>query len=126
MSIKVRILEPDELEPTVLNLAQHGIAGNDGYTKAGFDGFYRGPVAKKLVDGVRAEGGQWTAGDLAAYRVHEREPVVHQNQPSSVACMVQPARCDRPWWNLHKGARLRRIVLPPCANSTRTVRSRFS
>ena len=41
----------------------------------GFDGFYRGPVAKKLVAGVRAEGGQWTAAELAAYRVREREPL---------------------------------------------------
>ena len=41
----------------------------------GFDGFYRGPVAKKLVAGVRAAGGQWTAEDLAAYRVKEREPL---------------------------------------------------
>src|SRR5690606_21595180 len=41
----------------------------------GFDGFYRGPVAKKLLDGVRAEGGRWTAGELAGYQVHEREPL---------------------------------------------------
>lgn len=41
----------------------------------GFDGFYRGPVAKKLLAGVRAEGGKWTAEELAAYRVHEREPL---------------------------------------------------
>jgi gamma-glutamyltranspeptidase/glutathione hydrolase len=41
----------------------------------GFDGFYRGPVAKKLLAGVRAEGGKWTAEELAGYRVHEREPL---------------------------------------------------
>src|SRR5690606_28362209 len=35
----------------------------------GFDGFYRGPVAKKLLAGVRAEGGQWTAEELASYQV---------------------------------------------------------
>ncbi|KAF1704940.1 gamma-glutamyltransferase [Pseudoxanthomonas suwonensis] len=43
--------------------------------REGFDGFYRGPVAKKLLAGVRAEGGQWTAQELAAYQVHEREPL---------------------------------------------------
>ncbi|WP_024868263.1 gamma-glutamyltransferase [Pseudoxanthomonas suwonensis] len=43
--------------------------------KNGFDGFYRGPVAKKLVAGVRAEGGRWTAEELAAYQVKEREPL---------------------------------------------------
>ncbi|NYZ62692.1 gamma-glutamyltransferase [Luteimonas deserti] len=41
----------------------------------GFDGFYRGDVADKLIAGVNAEGGQWTAGDLAGYRVVEREPI---------------------------------------------------
>jgi len=41
----------------------------------GFDGFYRGPVAKRLVDGVRAAGGRWTAAELAAYQVKEREPL---------------------------------------------------
>lgn len=41
----------------------------------GFDGFYRGDVARKLVAGVNAEGGQWTARELAAYRVKERAPV---------------------------------------------------
>ena len=41
----------------------------------GFDGFYRGPVAKALLAGVRAEGGIWTAEELAAYRVREREPL---------------------------------------------------
>jgi len=41
----------------------------------GFDGFYRGPVAKKLLAGVRAEGGRWTAEELAGYTVREREPL---------------------------------------------------
>ena len=41
----------------------------------GFDGFYRGEVGEKLVAGVNAEGGQWTASELAAYRVKEREPL---------------------------------------------------
>ena len=41
----------------------------------GFDGFYRGDVAEKLVAGVNAEGGQWTVAELADYRVREREPI---------------------------------------------------
>ncbi len=41
----------------------------------GRDGFYQGPVARALVDGVRAAGGIWSAQDLAAYAVVEREPV---------------------------------------------------
>ena len=41
----------------------------------GHDGFYRGDVAKKLIKGVRAEGGRWTADELASYQVREREPL---------------------------------------------------
>lgn len=41
----------------------------------GRDGFYKGPVAAQLVDGVRAGGGIWTLDDLARYQVVEREPV---------------------------------------------------
>ncbi|WP_372014622.1 gamma-glutamyltransferase [Pseudoxanthomonas sp. 10H] len=59
-----QLLKQPDLARTLELLAAHG-----------FDGFYRGPVAKKLVAGVRAEGGKWTAEELAAYRVHEREPL---------------------------------------------------
>ena len=41
----------------------------------GFDGFYRGRTAELLLEGVRAEGGEWSAEDLAAYKVVEREPL---------------------------------------------------
>ena len=43
--------------------------------KQGFDGFYRGSVAKKLVAGVNTQGGQWTLDELASYRVKERDPI---------------------------------------------------
>ena len=41
----------------------------------GFDGFYRGETAAKLVAAVNAEGGKWTAAELAAYRVRDRAPI---------------------------------------------------
>jgi gamma-glutamyltranspeptidase/glutathione hydrolase len=41
----------------------------------GFDGFYRGETARRLVDGVRRAGGIWTREDLAGYQVVEREPL---------------------------------------------------
>ena len=41
----------------------------------GADGFYKGEVAEKLVNGVRAAGGIWTLDDLLAYRIREREPI---------------------------------------------------
>ena len=41
----------------------------------GNDGFYRGDVAKAMVDAVRAAGGRWTLDDLAKYTVKERKPI---------------------------------------------------
>lgn len=47
----------------------------DRLAKQGFDGFYRGPIASKLVAGVNAQGGQWSLNELASYRVKERDPI---------------------------------------------------
>ena len=41
----------------------------------GAAGFYSGPVAERLVKGVREAGGIWTLEDLAAYSVTERDPI---------------------------------------------------
>jgi gamma-glutamyltranspeptidase/glutathione hydrolase len=41
----------------------------------GFDGFYRGDVARKLLASVADEGGKWTAAELAGYQLREREPI---------------------------------------------------
>lgn len=41
----------------------------------GNDGFYRGELARVLVDGVRKQGGNWSLDDLAAYKAKEREPI---------------------------------------------------
>jgi gamma-glutamyltranspeptidase/glutathione hydrolase len=42
----------------------------------GAEGFYKGAFAKKLADGVRSLGGNWTEADLANYKVVERAPIV--------------------------------------------------
>ncbi|MCK9532198.1 MAG: gamma-glutamyltransferase [Gammaproteobacteria bacterium] len=57
------IRQPD-LARTLEALARHGA-----------EGFYRGPVAKRLVTAVREAGGIWTLDDLADYRVVERPPL---------------------------------------------------
>ena len=41
----------------------------------GFDGFYKGETAKKLIAGVKQAGGHWTPEELAAYRVKQRTPI---------------------------------------------------
>lgn len=46
------------------------------FAEGGFDGFYRGRTAKRLLAGVRQAGGQWSAEELAGYRVKTRTPIV--------------------------------------------------
>ncbi|UKE49506.1 gamma-glutamyltransferase [Xanthomonas translucens] len=41
----------------------------------GFDGFYRGATAKKLLAGVKQAGGHWTVEELAGYTVKQRTPI---------------------------------------------------
>jgi gamma-glutamyltranspeptidase/glutathione hydrolase len=41
----------------------------------GAEGFYTGPVAERMVKGVREAGGIWTMEDLAAYVLKERDPI---------------------------------------------------
>jgi gamma-glutamyltranspeptidase/glutathione hydrolase len=58
------VIRQPALARTLERIAERGAAG-----------FYRGEVARRLVDGVRAAGGIWTLEDLARYRAIEREPV---------------------------------------------------
>lgn len=58
------IIKQPELATTLEAIARRGAAG-----------FYDGPVATRLIDGVRAAGGIWTKEDLARYRIVERKPV---------------------------------------------------
>lgn len=46
--------------------------------REGRDGLYRGELAERLVQGVRAAGGIWTPRDLAEYRTVERAPLRFQ------------------------------------------------
>ena len=41
----------------------------------GAEGFYAGPVAERMVKGVREAGGIWTMEDLASYAIKERDPI---------------------------------------------------
>ncbi len=57
----------------------------------GFDGFYRGEVAAKLLAAVKEEGGQWRADELAGYRVKEREPLHFQYRDWTVTTAPPPS-----------------------------------
>ena len=76
----------------------------------GFDGFYRGDVAAKLLATVRAEGGRWTAAELAGYRVRERAPLKFRYRgwdittappPSSGGIALAEILQIAAGWNLH-------------------------
>lgn len=73
------IRQPD-LAATLETLARHG-----------FDGFYDGPVASRLVEGVRAEGGIWTRRDLRSYEVVEREPVTGEYRGMRIVSAPPPS-----------------------------------
>ena len=60
-------------------------------SKQGFDGFYAGEVADKLVQGVQQAGGIWTKEDLKNYRVKERSPVVIDYKNMKVVSAALPS-----------------------------------
>ncbi len=57
----------------------------------GAKGFYGGPIARELVDGVRATGGIWTLADLAAYKVIERKPLVGDYHGARIVSASPPS-----------------------------------
>jgi gamma-glutamyltranspeptidase/glutathione hydrolase len=59
--------------------------------KQGRKGFYAGPVAEKLVAGVRAAGGIWTLEDLRRYRVAERPPVRGSYRGMTITSAAPPS-----------------------------------
>lgn len=59
--------------------------------KQGADGFYKGPFARKLADGVQQLGGNWTVEDLANYKVVERAPVVGHYRGARIVSGSPPA-----------------------------------
>lgn len=70
----------EDLARTLEALAEQGAAG-----------FYRGPVAQRLVETVRAAGGIWTRDDLEQYRVVEREPVRFRYRDLKVTTASPPS-----------------------------------
>lgn len=74
-----RIVQP-ELADTLQALADKGR-----------DGFYKGSVATRLVEAVRAAGGIWTQQDLDAYRVIERPPVTFRYRNKTVVSASPPS-----------------------------------
>ena len=58
------VITQKDLARTLNTLASHGKAG-----------FYQGPLAQQLVDGVTQAGGIWQLDDLSQYNIIERQPI---------------------------------------------------
>ncbi|HEY0333767.1 MAG TPA: gamma-glutamyltransferase [Stenotrophomonas sp.] len=57
----------------------------------GFDGFYRGETATRLLAGVKQAGGRWTAEELAGYQVKQRTPISFQFNDWKVTTAPPPS-----------------------------------
>jgi len=57
----------------------------------GFDGFYKGELADKLVKGVREAGGIWSHADLAGYTIKERQPIRTEYQGYQLVTSPPPS-----------------------------------
>lgn len=60
-------------------------------SRDGAKGFYQGPLAKKLVDGLKASGGIVTLEDLKGYKPHWRAPVMAEYRGMEVISMPPPS-----------------------------------
>lgn len=74
------VIKQPDLAATLEAIAKHGAAG-----------FYDGPIAEKLVNGVREAGGIWTQQDLARYRIIERKPVTGKYRGLRVTSAAPPS-----------------------------------
>jgi len=59
--------------------------------KEGAPGFYQGSLAKRLVEGVRKLGGNWSLEDLANYQVKERKPIYGEYRGARIVSAPPPS-----------------------------------
>ncbi|MBY8965548.1 gamma-glutamyltransferase [Algiphilus sp. NNCM1] len=59
--------------------------------RKGREGFYEGPLAKKLQQGAYRDGGIWSLEDLADYRIKEREPTTIQYRGYEITTASLPS-----------------------------------
>ena len=57
----------------------------------GLDGFYRGPIAQRMMRAARKHGGIWSLEDLSAYRIVEREPVITSYRGTRIVSAPPPS-----------------------------------
>ncbi len=60
-------------------------------SRQGRDGFYKGKLAQKIVDGVQKAGGIWSLKDLADYKIVERETIRGQYHNMKITSVAPPS-----------------------------------
>ncbi len=91
-SAKAIFLDNGDVPSIGTNIIQADLANTlELLAKKGFDGFYKGDIAEKLVKGVQQAGGIWTKQDLANYRIKERAPVVISYKDMKVTSAALPS-----------------------------------
>lgn len=70
----------EDLADTLERLGEHGN-----------DGFYAGEMARRLVDGVRGAGGNWTLEDLRDYQLKERQPISFEYRGNRIVTAAPPS-----------------------------------
>jgi len=73
-------LKQKDLANTLESIAQHGESD-----------FYRGALAKRLVNGVKKAGGIWSLDDLKNYKIVEREPIRTQYRGMKLVSAAPPS-----------------------------------
>lgn len=74
------IIRQPQLERTLQQLAKEGVPS-----------FYTGRLSKRILSGMQKLGGNWTAADLAAYRVVEREPLRAEYRGAKIVSSSPPS-----------------------------------
>ncbi len=74
------IIKQPELAQTLTAVAEQGP-----------DGFYKGAVAKRMVEGVRKLGGIWSLEDFTSYRVVERKPLYGEYRGARIVAAPPPS-----------------------------------
>ncbi len=59
--------------------------------KEGFEGFYQGTLAERMVKSVRQHGGIWTLSDLKHYRIVERSPLIGTYHQARIIASPPPS-----------------------------------
>jgi len=74
------IIKQEDLANTLMAMAEKGSAG-----------FYRGDVAKKLIQGTNNAGGIWSDEDFKKYSIVERKPVTGQFHEMKITSAAPPS-----------------------------------